>query len=446
MLGNSLHCIPMNAWILNYDFALILMKTAKCRKTVKAMGDRWKTFYDENQPFSDLPTPDLMPEDMGFDDDIFTQSESDAMTMSINHVLAVLFYCNFHRLSLCLRASYVATDGGHGSKERHSELANLGRLVRDSVEDYGQAVGASTAKRFYHGLDGHRIVFNTTMIRFCSPISCSSSYDAIGLYLDSQRGLILECKEYSKYLRFLCVEWLSLQSAENEMVFCGGDWPLKMHSILDVAVSSYNYRHYLCAINILQDLIRGEYNHECEHISSKIQLAFNQIFSSRLWMRDAIPKYVDRLFDAYCENLGESIEINFEFVDAESSGYREIKSSFVETVDDVDRIKVDVLCCVFCNVPIFKFLSYRLCHQTFQFLLSFLGQRQHQTLYDSKLKYMIFASPNQSRLKCKDVLKVYKKKFAKIGWFLEFKKKDQFGQPVLLIAHRRIKMDECVIM
>ena len=67
-------------------------------------------------------------------------------------------------------------------------------------------------------------------------------------------------------------------------------------------------------------------------------------------------------------------------------------------------------------------------------------------MYESKLKYIIFSSPNETILKCKNIVKIYKKKFQAINWFIEYKKKDQFGQPVLLIADHKIKMDDCLIM
>ena len=323
-----------------------------------------------------------------------------------------MFYCNFHELSRYFRTTYISNYDENESinkwKERHSEYSNLGRLIRDSVEDYGLSIqdelikskAISSDLHFYHGFDGHRIVLNTTMIRFCSPISTSRSHQCIQMYIEqgyNRSGYILECKEYSNYLRFFDCNWLSNNSNEEERIFCGGDWPLSINSILDLGVSSYNYRHYIRAINIIQDLIRGHYNNECEYISKKEKYAFNQIFSSRLWMRDAVPKYIDKLFDKYCDNLGLSIEINMEYVNREDRGYKEIKSSIFDPQQS-DRIKFDVLCCVFQHVQIFKFLSYKLCKETFNYLYQFLSEKKHKTQYESKLSYIIFSSPNETGL------------------------------------------------
>ena len=483
MLDNKIYSISMNAWIFNYDFALIVMATNKAKNSVKAMGDRWKTFYDDNQDFKDLANPSITYNEDENGNTIINRKKTEDMfkkprinsefdnklqssRITINHILAILFYCNFNELSRYFRATFISNDEENESfnlwKARHSEFANLGRLIRDSVEDYGKSIGDESLKiknkkkgdsylRFYHGLDGHRIIFNTTMIRFCSPISTSFNHSIIQMYLDSETGstksgIILECKEYSKYLRYFNCDWLSISSPiESSLIFCGGDWPLKINSILDIGISSYNYKYYFCAINIIQDLIRGEYNHECEFIDYKIKYAFNQIFSSRLWMRDAIPKYIDKFFDKYCDNLGLLIEINMQYINIDNNGYKQIKSSIIDQSEN-DRIKFDVLCCVFSNCTIFKFLTYKLCIETFNYLYQFLSTKKHQEMYDSKLKYIIFSSPNEVNLKCKTIIKNYKKKFQQINWFIEYKKKDQFGQPVLLLADHKIKMDDCLIM
>lgn len=468
LLDNQIYPLSMNAWIFNYDYAVILMASEKAKKTVKAMGDRWKTFYDDNQDFEDLPNPVISEDDntnnnKKKEDDIFakpqiTKDSRPSHRITINHIISILIYCNFHELSRYFRATYISRDEENETmqkwKMRHSEFANLGRLIRDTIEDYGMSIGDQKLKtdknhelRFYHGLDGHRIVFDSTLIRFCSPISTSLNHNVIQMYIEegSRSGMMLQCKEYSKYLRFFNCSWLSNNSTEEEHIFCGGDWPLRINSILDIGISSYNYRYYLRAINIIQDLIRGEYNHECEYIDRKIKFAFNQIFSSRLWMRDAIPKYVDLLFDKYCDNLGLSIEINMEYMNIDTNGYKQIKSSIIDE-DQNDKIKFDVLCCVFPNLTIFKFLTYKLCKETFNYLYQFLSEKKHQTMYESKLKYIIFSSPNETILKCKNIVKIYKKKFQAINWFIEYKKKDQFGQPVLLIADHKIKMDDCLIM
>ena len=91
LLDNKIYAISMNAWIFNYDRCVTIMKTEKAKKTIKAMGDRWKTFYDDNQDFKDLPDPDIQSYDRRKSKDMF-KKQSEDNTIDINQRITITIY------------------------------------------------------------------------------------------------------------------------------------------------------------------------------------------------------------------------------------------------------------------------------------------------------------------------------------------------------------------
>eukprot|EP01084_Bolivina_argentea_P090811 163549_1 len=443
ILNNTLCALPMNCWVLNYSFASIQMRTQRAKHTVRVMANRWKTFYDLNQQtFADLPDPMNMKQQ-----DILGKKTTQN-TISINHILAILFYCNFSELSRYFCATYLDCDSCSlvQWKAQHCEFANLGRLVREAIEDYGDAVQKDTNRevqqRFYHGLDS-KFVCSSTMIRFCAPVSCSTLRSCILQYVGDESGVILECKPYTPYLRFFDANWLSLHCAENEKIFCGGDWPLRIESILDMR-SCFNYRYYLLAMNILMDLIRGEYNQQCEVIDDKIKYTMTQIFSSRLWKRNAIPSYVAQLFDEYFSC--ECVHINMQWMKVQQSGYKQIKSLILCDFDDA--IKFDVLCTVFSSVQIFKFEHYRVTQNNMKHIVEFACNQYPQM--QCALQYIVFEEPNQAKHAiCKSIVKHFTRQLRQLNWQITYKKKNKStnGAMLVIAAPNASKNDkDCNIM
>lgn len=424
MLINNIYCMSADEWMFNYQRATQIIQCRKAKSCSKTHSQRWKTFYGSTTEPTNLIT--------------------------IEHIVCMSIYCNFFEICEQFLNTYKRlmneSNMNNSSieyetikmwKERHSEYAIFGRLLRNIIEDWGTTVPDrnQSMQFYYHGIQSENdspFVFNSTLLRFCSPMSTSIHSQVVHQYLNHSSSVIMiELKQYSKYLRYFHPFWMSDHSNEYEHIFCGGDWPLKLNSVFDVFghKHSFNYQYYIRAINVLQDLFRGDYNHECEYIHDKIECAIQLIISARLCMTDELPIYVDLMFDAYCENLGNMIEINMAYMDIECEGYLRIKSAFF-TIDE--NIKIDVLCSLFPKMHSFKFISYHLQWSVFDCILLFLQTTAIKNYY--RISNLIFCQPNESELRCKQVMKKYKSALHRISWSIKYKKKDAFGQPVLIIT------------
>ncbi len=96
--------------------------------------------------------------------------------IGINHVMSVLFYCNFsdhcYEFSASFRRIYW-NETDQSLKKRHSEFAQWAKLLRETIECYGISMKTSAEKMYYHGL-GKEMLFQSTKFHICGPFSTTS--------------------------------------------------------------------------------------------------------------------------------------------------------------------------------------------------------------------------------------------------------------------------------
>ena len=93
--------------------------------------------------------------------------------ITIKHVQSLLFYTNYSKQCYLFGATYRKTnelESDESLKERHSEVAIWGRLLRETVEAFGIMMGRSNVARFYHGVS-EEMYFPSTSVKLCGPTS-----------------------------------------------------------------------------------------------------------------------------------------------------------------------------------------------------------------------------------------------------------------------------------
>ena len=100
---------------------------------------------------------------------------SDA-TAGLDHIIALLFYCNFTKHSFEFSRTYrriKAFESDRSLKRRHSEVAVWGQKLRELIECFGLEMKSPQSQHidvFYHGINSS-MVFNSTMIKLNGPVS-----------------------------------------------------------------------------------------------------------------------------------------------------------------------------------------------------------------------------------------------------------------------------------
>eukprot|EP01084_Bolivina_argentea_P298449 514300_1 len=229
------------------------------------------------------------------------------------HLICVQIYTNFDKLQYEYTKTYrkISDDeSDEDMKNRHAEFANLGRVLRETVEKHGVTIEDASTKTFYHGIN-RPLLFTSTLAQFCGPISTSSAYEVSMVFTDDN-GVVLELNDGTllsnelKGMYFDC-EWISDYGYEKEKFFVGGGAPLKIVSIVYVKLNE-NYRTYIYLINILLSIVKGDIsinNSNC--LSDKNQQAIVRLLKYQLNTNQNkvvnIPKYVIKLLNHIFSNI-----------------------------------------------------------------------------------------------------------------------------------------------
>ena len=157
-------------------------------------------------------------------------------TISLQHLFALILYCNFSALSTAFAATYRRENVFETIESliaRHSQYAHFGRLLMEVVLSFGHNRSVNGAKGpFYHGID-REMNIGTYAIFLKGP--CSTSTERIvALKFATEQGLILTLNNDSQSAEdqysFDC-SWISNFPEEAETLWIASDGPLRIASI-----------------------------------------------------------------------------------------------------------------------------------------------------------------------------------------------------------------------
>ena len=109
--------------------------------------------------------------------------------LSLDHVIALLLYCNFTDLSAAFSATFRRSSTYESDIlliERHSNFHNWGKNLREMIEVYGVLCknidGIRKKDRFYHGIN-IKMYFRNCYAHICGPMSTTLSFVDISIYI-----------------------------------------------------------------------------------------------------------------------------------------------------------------------------------------------------------------------------------------------------------------------
>eukprot|EP01084_Bolivina_argentea_P273635 466159_1 len=174
------------------------------------------------------------------------------------HIMSILFYTDWTELCTAFSTSYrklSTSETDEELKKRHSEFAIWAKLLRETIECFGEYCSDSDIKSFYHGIS-IPMVFSSFSKIFGIPLSTTKTF-SVALNF-SQDGIILKFPNTKYILPFWnCISW-SDYPTEDELLFVGGFDYLYISSIYHVPTTK-DYTIYVQALRVFSVCIRANY-------------------------------------------------------------------------------------------------------------------------------------------------------------------------------------------
>ena len=226
----------------------------------------------QESSFSMFRTKQRICDREGADSLFYGISSSDAIKKE--HVLSIFLYSNYLELGSHLRATMRRLPHRNESdfqyKERNREYWHFAKLLRETVEVYGEWVCSSSSSKekdrsFFIGLSS-KVIFRRFGGNINAVISATTDLSVMALYQHrghrGDRGFVLELTESTDsaiglFVKYLNSSFFSLFAAENERIFVGGWAPLKFASILSLN-HHQNFSSFLKAISVFNAAINGQ--------------------------------------------------------------------------------------------------------------------------------------------------------------------------------------------
>eukprot|EP01083_Nonionella_stella_P132169 401727_1 len=227
----------------------------------------------------------------------------DYIAITVEHILAVLIYCNFDVLSNEFSATYRAMhkyESKQSIVRRHLEFYFLGKYLKETVHRLGTNVDEGNIKRFYHGIS-ERLLFplrDLSEQRLHIPLSTSSD-SAVAFSFTAERGLLVEFVNDNHTLNYhFSANWCSDYGNEKEHLFIqNARGCLKFDNIID---GTDAFKYTLGGINLLKDVFY------CNEEYTKIKARFAvRLVRHQTGMEEwpDLHFYAKALFREYCSNI-----------------------------------------------------------------------------------------------------------------------------------------------
>eukprot|EP01084_Bolivina_argentea_P113056 201584_1 len=275
--------------------------------------------------------------------------------ITLPHIQSLLLYTNNTILCYYFSKTYryeSNNESDESMKKRHSEYANFGRLLKETVEVFGVWFQNSEIPCFYSGLSSP-MVFDGFSQQICCPLSTAATFaPAVNFARDGIVITIKNTKGAAMY--FDCVPFSDFPY-ENERLFISGFNPLRIVGIYDIPSSS-NYNDYIQTMQIFYQCIRGyvsDYQLSLKHVS-----ICNKLYEKRLKIskHENIPTYMVSLFHKMCDSM-ENIVFDIGLMNktivrkdalrGNRYGYLDLKDLFMDK--NSDWFKVDKINSLFPN-------------------------------------------------------------------------------------------------
>eukprot|EP01084_Bolivina_argentea_P157503 274462_1 len=240
------------------------------------------------------------------------------------HLLSIILYCDWDELQKEFSSTFRRTDTYEPLSsviQRNSEYAIWSRLVRETVEIFGIDVDYSYDNThgitvfpgrgpFFCGMS-HVMVVLEFDISLCAPTSTSKE-EAVALTFAGDHGILIQLNNNGEndniQLKSFCCSWLSDYQGENEWLFCGGQYKIKIESIKTIE-NNENYTSFFKGLFYFDCMINGSklegFNVNKIEVAKIDYLMLTKLIKHKLktnGFSNNYPKYINQTFEAFTNN------------------------------------------------------------------------------------------------------------------------------------------------
>ena len=181
-------------------------------------------------------------------------------SISIDHMLSLIIYSNYKFLQQAFKQTFIKKSGNETNGDlikRHSNFANFGKLLYESIHLFGTDISSKKDLTFYHFLN-KPIIFQHTFSYFYFPISTICNLESAIFYhkLNGNDTLLKLDRPHDGvcYYNYFECQWISDFSSQSEMIFLGS--LLKIRAIMNIKLFT-NYSFYLNISYIMTQMVHG---------------------------------------------------------------------------------------------------------------------------------------------------------------------------------------------
>eukprot|EP01083_Nonionella_stella_P047374 126779_1 len=156
--------------------------------------------------------------------------------LSSENLLSIILWCDWMELCLSLKSTLRRDTNAFESVQsvanRNREYRNWSKLLRETIEYFGDSF-CRNQSCVYCGCEA-RMVMPHLYLKMNSVTSCSRLKEVI--QVNSDQGIVMELNDCGTWddvigLDSFAVNWCSKYAHENEMLFCGGNYRIKIQNI-----------------------------------------------------------------------------------------------------------------------------------------------------------------------------------------------------------------------
>eukprot|EP01084_Bolivina_argentea_P034106 63111_1 len=271
ILNNAMHPLQNNTFKISLHKAEQYMAS----DVVKAMKNTSNNDIEENEP------------------------------ISLNHILSIILYCDHQKLhnSLCRAFKVQNNENNH----KINEYWNWYTYLMESVEFFGNVLSADNGFYYcfsttYSSDELNKCYFQNFSLKFCSPTSTTGQLNVAIASCNNQNGVMLKLEKHftdgmgMDRLRYINCSLFSYHSNEDEKLFIGGKYPLKISNMTFINTCK-SFEPLIYAMTLLDEMLGGA--NSKQEISTNYMHIIDKLL--RPTSKNTFPSYIDHIFKSFCK-------------------------------------------------------------------------------------------------------------------------------------------------
>ena len=254
--------------------------------------------------------------------------------LSIENLLCIILYCDWSDFCTAFSSTFRRTKSFEplsSVKTRNREFWHFSKTLRETVELYGEHKGFyDKEKKKWSGIEGpfycgmsFKCVLSSFNIRLQGPTSTSKQI-AVATRFGGDHGIIIQLNNSgdwnSEYLRCFDCSWISNYNSEEERLFFGGRYRMKVESIR-IIDTQQDFASFFHALFYFDCMLNGSAmsNDTDKEINKLDWLILERLIKHELSVKtNKFDQYVNKTFALFCKDKRQivlnlhQIELHFE--------------------------------------------------------------------------------------------------------------------------------------